>query len=102
MSGAELASAPSRFFDEGELGREATTRKFRVVGTEVKRTVTREIEHYNLPAILTVGHRVRRRSAQRPREFWTRLVQRKRCAKPSTPCNVGRRRKQAGGRMRRA
>jgi hypothetical protein len=46
-------------FDEGELGREATIRKFRIVRTEGKREVVREIEHYNLDAILAVGFRVR-------------------------------------------
>jgi hypothetical protein len=46
-------------FDEGELKREATIRKFRIVRTEGKREVAREIEHYNLEAILAVGFRVR-------------------------------------------
>ena len=46
-------------FDEGELSREATIRKFRIVRTEGKREVAREIEHYNLDAILAVGFRVR-------------------------------------------
>lgn len=46
-------------FDEGELRREATIRKFRIVRTEGRRQVAREIEHYNLDAILAVGFRVR-------------------------------------------
>jgi hypothetical protein len=46
-------------FDERELAREATIRKFRIVRTEGKREVAREIEHYNLDAILAVGFRVR-------------------------------------------
>ena len=46
-------------FDEGELDREATIRKFRMVRAEGKRQVTREVEHYNLDAILAVGFRVR-------------------------------------------
>ena len=46
-------------FDEGELRREATIRKFRIVRSEGKREVAREIEHYNLDAILAVGFRVR-------------------------------------------
>jgi hypothetical protein len=46
-------------FDEGELDREATIRKFRIVRYEGPRQVTREIEHYSLPAILAVGYRVR-------------------------------------------
>lgn len=46
-------------YDEGELRREATIRKFRIVRIEGARQVTREVEHYNLPAILAVGYRVR-------------------------------------------
>ena len=45
-------------FEEGELSREATIRKFRIVRTEGRREVAREIEHYNLDAILAVGFRV--------------------------------------------
>src|SRR5207237_5949529 len=46
-------------FDEGELDRAATIRKFRIVRLEGSRTVEREIEHYRLEAILAVGYRVR-------------------------------------------
>jgi hypothetical protein len=46
-------------YAEGELLREATTRKFLVVRREGNRDVAREIEHYNLDAVLTVGYRVR-------------------------------------------
>jgi len=46
-------------FDEGELRREATIRKFRIVRIEGQREVSREIEHYNLEAVITVGYRVR-------------------------------------------
>ena len=46
-------------YDEEELAREATIRKFRIVRTEGARQVAREIEHYNLAAILAVGYRVR-------------------------------------------
>jgi hypothetical protein len=46
-------------FEEGELRREATIRKIRIVRTEGRREVTRQVEHYNLDAILAVGFRVR-------------------------------------------
>jgi hypothetical protein len=46
-------------YAEGELVAGATIRKFRIVRTEGKREVAREIEHYNLDAILAVGFRVR-------------------------------------------
>ncbi len=45
-------------FDSGELERQATTRKFRVVQTEGSRQVTRNIDHYNLDAVISVGYRV--------------------------------------------
>jgi len=46
-------------YDDGELERGATIRKFRIVQREGDRDVTRTIEHYNLDAILAVGYRVR-------------------------------------------
>ncbi len=45
-------------FNSGELEREATTRKFRVVQKEGSRSVNREIEHFNLDVIISVGYRV--------------------------------------------
>lgn len=44
---------------EDELRGEATIRKFRKVRLEGKRQMVREVEHYNLDAILAVGFRVR-------------------------------------------
>ncbi len=46
-------------FAEGELRPEATIRYYRIVRTEGRREVAREIEHYNLDTILAVGFRVR-------------------------------------------
>lgn len=45
-------------FASGELSSEATTRKIRVVQREGNRDVSREIEFYNLDAIISVGYRV--------------------------------------------
>src|SRR6185437_10275790 len=45
--------------EEGEIDPDATIRKFRIVRREGERDVEREIEHYNLDAILAVGYRVR-------------------------------------------
>jgi hypothetical protein len=44
---------------EGELEPKATIRKFRIVQTEGKRQVTRQVDHYNLDVIISVGYRVR-------------------------------------------
>lgn len=46
-------------YEEAELEREATVRKFRIVRREGVREVAREIEFYNLDAIIAVGFRVR-------------------------------------------
>lgn len=46
-------------YDDGELQPEATIRKYRIVRSEGRREVAREIEHYSLPVILAVGYRVR-------------------------------------------
>ncbi|MCP3957598.1 MAG: virulence RhuM family protein [bacterium] len=46
-------------YRECELDTEGTIRKFRIVRTEGTRQVVRQIEHYNLDAILAVGYRVR-------------------------------------------
>ena len=53
-------------FEEGELRREAPIRNFRIVRQEGARQVTREVEHYQLDAILAVGFRVR---SQRGTQF---------------------------------
>jgi hypothetical protein len=44
---------------EGELEQKATCRKFRQVRMEGKREVERDIEHYNLEVIISVGYRVK-------------------------------------------
>lgn len=58
-------------FEEGELGREATIRKFRIVRLEGTREVAREVEHYSLPAILAVGYRVRSHRGTQFRQWAT-------------------------------
>lgn len=58
-------------FEEGELSPEATVRNYRIVRTEGKRGVTRDIEHYNLPAIIAVGYRVRSHRGTQFRQWAT-------------------------------
>lgn len=45
-------------FDSGELQPDPTIRKFRIVQTEGKREVSREVDFYNLDAVIAVGYRV--------------------------------------------
>ena len=46
-------------FDEGELERNPTIRKFQIVRQEGKRQVKREIEYYDLDMIISIGYRVK-------------------------------------------
>lgn len=61
-------------FEEGELEREGTIRKFRIVRQEGKRQVHREIEHYNLDVIISVGYRVKSQHGVRFRQWATRVL----------------------------
>ncbi|MFP4351052.1 MAG: RhuM family protein, partial [Desulfococcaceae bacterium] len=45
-------------YKDGELCEQATTKKFLVVQTEGKRRVSRNLKHYNLDAVISVGYRV--------------------------------------------
>ena len=58
-------------FEEGELAKEATVRKFRIVQLEGSRCVEREVEHYNLDMIIALGYRVRTIIATRFRQWAT-------------------------------
>ena len=57
-SKANISEHLSHIYSHGELEHEATVRKFRTVRKEGQREVSREIEHYNLDAIISVGYRV--------------------------------------------
>lgn len=60
-------------FDEGELKKEATCAKFAQVQMEGEREVSRNIEFYNLDAILSVGYRVNSKQANQFR-IWANGV----------------------------
>lgn len=46
-------------YDEGELAPDPTLRNFRMVQSEGKRQVERDVAHYNLDVIISVGYRVK-------------------------------------------
>jgi len=46
-------------FNEGELNQEATVKEFLTVQKEGSREVSRNIEHYNLDLIISVGYRIK-------------------------------------------
>ena len=61
-------------FESEELTREATIRKFRIVQKEGNRDVSRNIEHYNLDAVISVGYRVNSIRATQFRQWATRIL----------------------------
>lgn len=61
-------------YNEGELVQNATIRKFRIVRLEGIRQVSREIDHYNLDAILAVGYRVRSQRGTQFRQWATGVL----------------------------
>ena len=58
-------------YEDGEIQLEATIRSFRIVRQEGVRRVTREVDHYSLPAILAVGFRVRSQRGTQFRQWAT-------------------------------
>lgn len=61
-------------FSEGELTKDSTIRKFRIVRQEGKRQVQREIEHYNLDVIISVGYRVKSKRGVQFRQWATGVL----------------------------
>lgn len=61
-------------FLDGELVEVATTAKFAVVQSEGGRAVKREIIHYNLDVILSVGYRVNAKKATNFRQWATQTL----------------------------
>jgi len=61
-------------YDQGELEREATIRKFLTVQVEGKRKVSRNIDFYNLDAIISVGYRVNSVRATQFRQWATQVL----------------------------
>ena len=61
-------------FKEGELDPGATSAKFAQVRSEGGRTVTREVDHYNLDVIISVGYRVKSQRGTQFRIWATRTL----------------------------
>lgn len=61
-------------FDEGELEKNSTVKKFLTVQTEGNRKVKRNIEHYNLDAIIAVGYRINSKKATEFRIWATKIL----------------------------
>ncbi len=61
-------------FKEKELNKKATIRKFRIVQTEGRRHVIREVDFYNLDVIISVGYRVKSRQGTQFRIWATQVL----------------------------
>jgi hypothetical protein len=57
-----------------ELDRNRTIRKFRIVRREGSRDVQRDVDHYDLDAIISVGYRVNSLRATQFRQWATRVL----------------------------
>lgn len=57
-SKANISEHIKQIFQSGELDKNSTVRNFRTVGKEGERIVARNLVHYNLDMIISVGYRV--------------------------------------------
>lgn len=64
----------SNVFKEGELEETSTCRKFRQVRLEGNRTVERDVDHYNLDVIISVGYRVKTLRGTQFRQWATKRL----------------------------
>jgi len=70
-SKANISEHIKHIFEEGELDEKSTVRKFRIVRVEGNREVAREITHYNLDMIISLGYRVKTMIATQFRRWAT-------------------------------
>jgi hypothetical protein len=61
-------------YADDELPEISTTKDFLVVQTEGNRQVSRQLKHYNLDAIISVGYRVNSKQAVQFRQWATKLL----------------------------
>jgi hypothetical protein len=61
-------------FQQKELDKNATIRKIRIVQKEGNREVQREVEHYNLDMIISVGYRINSITATKFRQWATSVL----------------------------
>lgn len=63
-----------RLFDDNELERRATIKQYLIVQAEGKRNVQREVDHYNLQAIIAVGFKIENERAVQFRKWANKIV----------------------------
>ena len=74
-SKANVSEHLKNIFQSDELNRDSTVRKFRTVRKEGNRNVSRDIEHYNLDVIISVGYRVNTQRGILFRQWATQRLQ---------------------------
>ena len=73
-SKANISEHISNIYQQEELLQEATVRNFRTVRKEGNRMVTRNIDHYNLDMIISVGFRVNSQQGIRFRQWANKVL----------------------------
>ena len=73
-SKANVSEHIKNIFDDEELDKNSTVRKFRTVRNEGKRQVSRDLEYYNLDMILSVGYRIKSKTATQFRKWATKVL----------------------------
>lgn len=64
----------SNIYDDDELSRDSTVKKFLIVRKEGDRKVKRNIDHYNLDVVIAVGYRIQSPVATRFRRWATQRL----------------------------
>jgi prophage maintenance system killer protein len=71
---AAISKHVKNIFESGELEQKSTVSILETVQIEGKRAITREIEHYNLDLVLSIGYRVNSRQATHFRQWATKTL----------------------------
>ena len=61
-------------FSEGELLKSSTVRNFLTVQKEGSRSIKREVEHYNLDVVISVGYRVKSKRGTQFRQWAMKVL----------------------------
>ena len=64
----------NNIYEDGELEKKSTISKMEIVRKEGNRNVNRELEFYNLDAIIAVGYRVNSKKATKFRIWSTKII----------------------------
>lgn len=73
-SKSSISEHIKNIFDDCELDKDSTVRKFRTVQTEGKRQVERNLDYYNLDMIISVGYRVKSKQGIQFRQWATKRL----------------------------